>query len=341
VIEAKTASPVAEIFPMAAAFQEQVQSVNRWLARENCRLLPGGMHPWMDPASQTRLWPHGDREIYDAFDGVFGCQGHGWSNLQSSHLNLPFHDEASFVRLHHGIRLLLPILPAIAASSPIVDGRPAPALDHRLTVYRNNCLKIPQVTGEVVPEPVRSREEYRDHILAPMYREMARHDPEEILCEEWLNARGAIARFERNTIEIRVLDAQECPRADLAIHAVVEQLVKHLEDAPDRAQAELVDLYEAAVRIGLDAEASPGYVELFGVSSPSPLRLRELWRQLLSSPILSGLDASVRQILNDIITHGSLAERLLRSIKNSPDGDLRVTYPKLAACLDQGTLFLP
>ena len=55
--------------------------------------MPGGAHPWMDPARETRLWPHEDNEIYEAFDRIFGCTGHGWSNLQCVHLNLPFDDD--------------------------------------------------------------------------------------------------------------------------------------------------------------------------------------------------------------------------------------------------------
>jgi hypothetical protein len=32
-----------------------------------------------------------------------------------------------------------------------------------------------------------------------------------VLRHEWVNARGAIARFDRSAIEIRVLDVAECP----------------------------------------------------------------------------------------------------------------------------------
>ncbi|HAL85576.1 MAG TPA: hypothetical protein DCM31_01010, partial [Deferribacteraceae bacterium] len=37
-----------------------------------------------------------------------------------------------------------------------------------------------------------------------MYRDIAPYDPECILQEEWLNSRGAIARFDRKAIEIRL-----------------------------------------------------------------------------------------------------------------------------------------
>ena len=38
------------------------------------------------------------------------------------HVNLPFADDAQFARLHAAIRLVLPLLPALAASSPIAEG---------------------------------------------------------------------------------------------------------------------------------------------------------------------------------------------------------------------------
>ena len=49
-----------------------------------------------------------------------------------------------------------------------------------------------------------------------------------MLQEEWLNSRGAIARFERSTIEIRVLDVQECPQADVAICALIADVLEGL-----------------------------------------------------------------------------------------------------------------
>ena len=36
-------------------------------------------------------------------------------------LNLPFSSDEEFGRLHAAIRLLLPLLPALAASSPLVE----------------------------------------------------------------------------------------------------------------------------------------------------------------------------------------------------------------------------
>ena len=44
----------------------------------------------------------------------------------------------------------------------------------------------------------------------------------------WVNSRGATARFDRGTIEIRLLDIQECPAADLAIITLIIQVLKWL-----------------------------------------------------------------------------------------------------------------
>jgi glutamate---cysteine ligase / carboxylate-amine ligase len=152
------------------------------------------MHPWMDPRRETRLWPHGNRAIYKTFDRLFDCRGHGWSNLQSTHLNLPFRGDEEFRRLHTAIRLLLPLLPALAASSPFVEGRAAPMLDMRLEVYRHNCARVPSIAGRIVPEWVPTPACYEERILARIQRDLEPLDPERRLHAEWVNARGAIAR---------------------------------------------------------------------------------------------------------------------------------------------------
>jgi len=132
VIEMKTDGPAPALAGLAPLFQEEVRALDVLLRDHEARLLPAAMHPWMDPHRETRLWPHGDKTIYETFDRIFDCRGHGWSNLQSTHLNLPFRGDGEFNRLHTAVRLLLPLLPALAASSPYADGRRAPCLDMRL-----------------------------------------------------------------------------------------------------------------------------------------------------------------------------------------------------------------
>jgi len=93
------------------------------------------------------------------------------------HINLPFRGDEEFGRLHTAIRALLPIMPALAASTPILDGRFTGFLDARMDQYSKNALRVPSVMGAVVPEPVTTEQEYRERILAPMYRDIAPLDP--------------------------------------------------------------------------------------------------------------------------------------------------------------------
>ena len=128
-------------------------------------------------------------------------------------------------------------MPGLAASSPIIDGERNGVLDNRLVVYRSNCARIPSVTGDVVPEPIGSIGEYHERVLEPLYRDSRRTIPRACLRHEWVNARGAIARFDRMAIEIRVLDVQETPVMDVAYAALIVEVLKLLcaEEWLDRA----------------------------------------------------------------------------------------------------------
>jgi len=94
--------------------------------------------------------------------------------------------------------------------------------------YRHNADRVPSVAGAIVPERVWTREAYERDLLGRIYADMAPLDPEGILRHEWANARGAIARFDRGAIEIRVIDLQERPAADLAIAALTVAVVRAL-----------------------------------------------------------------------------------------------------------------
>ncbi len=329
VIELKTAAPAPRLAGLAEAFQRDVRRINELLAPSGARLMPGPMHPWMDPATETRLWPHGGGEIYRTFDAIFGCRGHGWSNLQSMHVNLPFRDDAGFGRLHAAVRLVLPILPALAAGSPIVDARITGLRDSRLVAYRTNCARIPSITGRVIPEPVFTEEEYRARILEPIYRDTAPYDPEGILACEWANARGAIARFERRTIEIRVLDVQECPAADLAVAAATVAAIRLLAEEtwcpPAALQAwpvdPLGDLLEACIRDGEDAViGNAAYLKTFGLTGVSVCTAGQLWRHLVEQAErrLPGELDHCREALTVLLEEGPLATRILRITGQDP-----------------------
>ncbi len=350
VLEMKTNGPAPGLAGLAATFQADVAKANALAAELGGRLLPGGAHPWMDPLRETRLWPHEDGPIYRAYDRIFGCKGHGWSNLQSTHLNLPFAGDAEFGRLHAAIRLLLPVLPALFASSPILDGRPTGLLDSRMEVYRHNSARVPSVSGQVVPEPVFDEATYRRDIFERMYRDMVPLDPEGLLRHEFLNARGAIARFDRGAIEIRVLDIQECPAADLglaalacaALQAVVSERWAGLAEQQAFATEDLARILLACIR---DADRTvlehPGYLSALGLPGVSRLSAADLWAHLRETCLPpEARDPAWEPALAAYAHQGCLARRILAAL----DGDLRrerlrEVYADLAGCLDRGEVF--
>lgn len=151
VIELKTNGPAAGLSGLAHKFHDHVTRINELLEPLEACLMPTAMHPWMNPFTDTRIWDHEYSAVYEAFNRIFDCRGHGWSNLQSTHLNLPFRGDDEFGRLHAAIRALLPLMPVLSASSPVMDARVTGLLDNRLHVYRSNAAKIPLVTGRVIP----------------------------------------------------------------------------------------------------------------------------------------------------------------------------------------------
>lgn len=349
VIELKTNGPAKMLEELPEKFQDSIRKINALLEPLDGCLMPTGMHPWMDPHRETRLWPHEYTEVYKAYDRIFGCQGHGWSNLQSAHLNLPFGSDAEFGRLHAAIRLVLPILPALAASSPVVENRFAGYLDFRMETYRHNQRKIPQIAGEIIPEPVFTRADYEREILQKSYRAIQPYDPMNILQHEWLNSRGAIARFDRSTIEIRVLDLQECPQADLAILAATVAVIKAL--AAERwcslnvqqswGAAPLAQIFLDCVKSAESALIDhPDYLAIFDFPGKRATA-GELWSHLIETR-LPGNDTlhPWRETLHFILQKGTLASRILRATgKKFTPNQLKETYRQLCVCVHEGQLF--
>jgi carboxylate-amine ligase len=345
VIEMKTLGPMADFERMAQIFRSEVQVLSSLLEPHGARLMPSGAHPWMDPARETRLWPHQNDVIYRTFDRIFDCRGHGWSNLQSMHINFPFQTEDEFVRVHAAARFVLALLPGLAASSPFLDGKRTPALDGRLLAYEGNCRRVPEVTGDVVPEAIDSVAAYQE-LLRRMYRAVAPHDPDAVLQEEWLNARGAIARFERGAVEIRVLDTQECPEQDLAIARLVTSLVEALAAGEFLSVAELIrfpsaPLVEQYQLARTDASQAllidDAYRSAFGSSAST---VGGLWRELAARFVPRTAKARAR--LDAIVEQGTLAERLTVACGPEPSADrLHLVYGELCACLLSGEAFCP
>jgi gamma-glutamyl:cysteine ligase YbdK (ATP-grasp superfamily) len=326
--------------PLPQLFHRNIQEINVILDKCNGMLMPASMHPWMDPRTETRLWPHRYIGIYEAYDHIFDCRRHGWANLQSMHINLPFGDDEEFGKLHAAIRLVLPLLPALAASSPVAESRMMPFRDYRLEVYRLNQAKVLSIIGKVIPEQVFTRADYEERIFQPMYRDIAQYDPEGILQDEWLNSRGAIARWDRNAIEIRVLDTQEHPFADLAIATLVIRVVQALvkgewsdyERQKKFHEDDLSRLLCDCIRHAEDAEINaPDYLQAFGIEDAS-IKAGKFWERMAAHFIDE--KEQWHAPLQNIFRHGTLSTRILKRIGENPSHEkLAAVYSDLCECL--------
>lgn len=349
VIEIKSTRPEADLQSLEKAFAENVIRINKILEKWNAMLLPTAAHPFMNPFTDTKLWPHDNNDVYALYDKLFDSKGHGWSNLQSTHLNLPFHGDEEFAKLHAAIRLILPLLPALCASSPILDSCVSGMLDTRLKFYKTNQAKIPVLTGSVIPEEVYTFEDYKKTIYQPIEKAIAPHDAEQILDSVWVNSRGAIARFDRGSIEIRVMDIQECPAADLAIVNLVVETLKlfvsekfiSLGEQKQIKTDSLFNLFNRAIITGLTTRVEDATV-LAAFGMKTSCTIKEIWQaMLLHMPDKTGYQGQWLKIIESILENGSLSERILHALEHDASlKNMETVYRRLSLCLQENKLFI-
>ena len=346
VVELKTNGPAADLESLDELFSQNVREINQLLKEFDSKLLPTAAHPLMNPEKEMKLWQHNYSKIYALYNRIFDCRGHGWSNVQSMHINLPFFDDAEFEKLHAAVRLLLPIIPGISASSPIFEGKNTGHKDGRMEVYKTNQKEIPEMTGKVIPEQVFNRTDYFSRIFEPINKAIKPFDTEDILDHHFLNSRGAIARFDRNAIEIRVIDLQECPKADLAIAVFIVEVLKllvseeliSLEDQKSWHENDLFEIFDQVIK---DAEATRitnrRFLDVFDLNEE--LSVQQIWQKLFSL-VKNNISEKHQNNLEFLLEHGSLSTRILNAVGDDLSEDkIREVYEQLAVCLQENKFF--
>lgn len=347
VVEMKTNGPTADLDFLADLFAENVREMNFLLQEFGTELLPTAAHPLMHPDTEMQLWQHNYSKIYALYNRIFDCRGHGWSNVQSMHINLPFFDDSEFERLHSAIRLILPIIPGLSASSPIFEGKFTGFKDARMHVYKTNQKEIPQMTGKVIPEQIFNRTDYFNGIFEPINTAIRPFDTENILDHHFLNSRGAIARFDRNAIEIRVIDIQECPQADVAIAVLIIEVLKllvgeeliALEDQKSWHENELFEIFDRVIR---DAETTMisdiRYLNVFDLHKESSVN--QIWRKLYDRT-KDKISEKHRETIELILENGTLSTRIMKELGEDPSEEVILkTYRRLGGCLANNKLFV-
>ncbi len=348
VVELKTNGPTNDLSNLDILFSENIMEINRFLKEFDTCLLPTASHPLMNPHTETKLWEHDNNEIYSLYNKIFDCKGHGWSNVQSMHINLPFFDDLEFEKLHAAVRILLPIIPGLSASSPVLDGKYTGFKDTRMEYYKSNQKEIPHMTGKVIPEQVFNKADYHKIIFEPITEAIKPFDTENILDHHFLNSRGAISRFDRNAIEIRVIDVQENPSADVAIAAFIIEILKlfvseeliSLEDQKEWHEDDLFSIFDEVIK---NAETTlitdKKYLAIFDLQKE--VDVKRIWK-ILYEKVGNKLSKKHQQHIEFILQNGSLSTRILKALRNDfSKENIQKVYFRLAECLQENRMFRP
>lgn len=256
VIEIKANQPFKTPDVFEETMQSAVTNLSTIVEKYGARLLGTGMHPLLK-FSDTGIWSHYHKKIYNEYGKIFNLSQHGWLNIQSFHLNLPYRKEDDATQIHNKLCNLCAYLPAITASSPFVEGNPGRDTDNRLQYYKINQKEVPSIAGDVIPEYISSFKQYKNDIIGGYSKDLSKAGADKILLEkEWVNSRGIIFRFDRSALEIRVIDEQECIKSDVAIACFIRatlrgMLADNTELLPHQV---LVDNLNAIIKDGLRAK---------------------------------------------------------------------------------------
>ena len=158
--------------------------------------------------------------------------------------------------------------------------------------------------------------------------------------------KGSYCRFQRNAIEIRVLDIQECPAADLAVLKLIVSTIRSLSEGrfsklEQQKKWEVDPLYTILKSCIKDAEEAiidnTDYLKLFGYEGGA-LNAGELWQFLASKA--TDLSEEDMEIIQKIGKEGTLSTRISRKLNNSTDHNKLVeVYRELSNCLQENKMF--
>jgi gamma-glutamyl:cysteine ligase YbdK (ATP-grasp superfamily) len=305
VMEIKPNKPFKSPTEFDETMQKAVLTLTEFLEHKyNAHLLGTGMHPLLK-LEETSVWHHRHRQIYHFYSKIFNLKQHGWLNIQSFQLNLPYTNEKEAILMHNALAEVCAYLPAISASSPIYEGKLGWYVDNRLHFYMLNQKEVPSVTGNVIPEYVSSFKQYRKEIIERYSHDLMKAGVNDCLpYKDWVNSRGAIFRFDRRAIEIRVMDEQECVKADVALSCFVRAVLKGLIKGEYALLPHeiLVNDFNSVIMDGLKAQTK----------HPHGRTARQVCRHLLK---IAWENASEEErkylpIVEKRVEHGSLSENI-------------------------------
>lgn len=322
--------PTEDLHNVGGLMAASLRLLDEALAPHGLRLLAAGTHPWASSPVSIRDDDRAAAILRDLVD----LSAPGWTDNRAARLIFPFFDDEDFRPLQAAVRLLAPLVPAIAAASPWSATDDPPTRSTRIAAARRRATEIPAWTGAWLPEATIGVHALRDAVSEPIRRSLTSLDPDGRLDVDAVNGRAAVVRFSDRTLTLSAADVQECAAHDAAIAALVSATAQRLaEGAPDfvNQSADVSDRLLAALldRVLADGlDASLGEATAFGSAAGGTVR--DFWRTALAEAELARDQAAA---IDFLLREGALADRLRRVVGVRPERSARqrLTF-ELADC---------
>ncbi len=155
----------------------------------------------------------------------------------------------------------------------------------------------------------------------------------------------------RNTIEVRVLDVQECPAMDLGVCAAISAALRaivegRLGNLAEIRQWQVGPLHEILLNVITDADKAvirdQAYREALGYKGAACTAM-DLWRHLIENTLFGTEGwAEFGSAVSVLMNEGCLARRIVDAVgKTAPRPKVDEVYRVLGACLESNTPFVP
>ncbi len=313
---------------------KEIKRAGLILEEINAVLLPTAVHPWLK--MNNNIIKHvGDNIAKDqkTVSGFDESNDSCLRNFHLMHLYLPFKNDREFFRLHTAVRLILPLIPALSSSSPIIGNAESGKLDNRLEVYKNSCLY--SVEDPIIPEPYSGSEKNKIKLA------LNNNDNVKICSSN--NMCGISADFDKGIIDLGMFEIQESLHADISIARFITLILEFLvncgcgaERQAEADTAELSDLMNSVLSRGMFAVVeNKEYLEMLGIKKQDKMSLWGIWMHF-SKTVKDYAGVKIPSVEN-ILKTGSLSERIIKSIENSSIHD---TYKKLYECLKENKMMI-
>jgi carboxylate-amine ligase len=255
--------------------------------RRGVSLGATGTHPWADYREQPNIDTEHYRRVVDGLRYVARR-----NNTFSLHIHVGVRDIERAIRVCDRLRPVAPLLLALSANSPYVDGRDAGLHSARSQIFTKSFPRCG------VPDAYGSWAAYRDYIeFLVSTNSIVEYT------QVWWSIRP---HFDFGTVEVRICDAQSGgPEAEalaaLIVGAVAQAARDHDEGVPfaDPPRRLIEENFWRAIRSGMDGKL----IDLErAVEVPAPAAIEQLlaWTaparaELALDPVFPALNGAQRQ----------------------------------------------